>query len=186
MAIPYTLCKLCLDIFHWLVSSSKLLRLAFRPASEKPSKLMIYPIYFCSEHNLLRMSVSSVFTFKVGNIDFQKKKQSQKRALFLIYAKTELFFGPSGETRTPGILLPKQARYQLRYTRIFGFHMDTPKYLNTVAPNTGQGIYTNPPTHIILPIYSAKSRGFSALSQHSFVPARDTAKTNQKMHMTRG
>ena len=26
--------------------------------------------------------------------------------------------GPSGETRTPGILLPKQARYQLRYTRI--------------------------------------------------------------------
>ena len=23
-----------------------------------------------------------------------------------------------GETRTPGILLPKQARYQLRYTRI--------------------------------------------------------------------
>ena len=27
------------------------------------------------------------------------------------------FLGPSGETRTPGILLPKQARYQLRYTR---------------------------------------------------------------------
>ena len=25
--------------------------------------------------------------------------------------------GPSGETRTRGILLPKQARYQLRYTR---------------------------------------------------------------------
>ena len=30
-------------------------------------------------------------------------------------------FGPSGETRTPGILLPKQARYQLRYTRIWNF-----------------------------------------------------------------
>ena len=29
------------------------------------------------------------------------------------------FVGPSGETRTPGILLPKQARYQLRYTRLF-------------------------------------------------------------------
>ena len=27
-------------------------------------------------------------------------------------------FGPSGETRTRGILLPKQARYQLRYTWI--------------------------------------------------------------------
>ena len=26
--------------------------------------------------------------------------------------------GPSGETRTPGILLPKQARYQLRYTPV--------------------------------------------------------------------
>ena len=26
--------------------------------------------------------------------------------------------GPSGETRTRGILLPKQARYQLRYTRV--------------------------------------------------------------------
>ena len=26
--------------------------------------------------------------------------------------------GPSGETRTRGILLPKQARYQLRYTWI--------------------------------------------------------------------
>ena len=25
-------------------------------------------------------------------------------------------YGPSGETRTRGILLPKQARYQLRYT----------------------------------------------------------------------
>ena len=29
-----------------------------------------------------------------------------------------VFFGPSGGTRTHGILLPKQARYQLRYTRI--------------------------------------------------------------------
>ena len=29
------------------------------------------------------------------------------------------FIGPSGETRTRGILLPKQARYQLRYTWIF-------------------------------------------------------------------
>ena len=29
------------------------------------------------------------------------------------------FIGPSEEIRTPDILLPKQARYQLRYTRIF-------------------------------------------------------------------
>ena len=32
--------------------------------------------------------------------------------------KPFLLFGPSGETRTRGILLPKQARYQLRYTWI--------------------------------------------------------------------
>ena len=30
-------------------------------------------------------------------------------------------FGPSGATRTPGLLNPNQARYQLRYTRIFNF-----------------------------------------------------------------
>ena len=29
-----------------------------------------------------------------------------------------VFYGRSEETRTPGILLPKQARYQLRYTPI--------------------------------------------------------------------
>ena len=29
------------------------------------------------------------------------------------------FRGPSKVTRTPGILLPKQARYQLRYTRMY-------------------------------------------------------------------
>ena len=34
------------------------------------------------------------------------------------WQKPSLFFGPSGETRTRGILLPKQARYQLRYTWI--------------------------------------------------------------------
>ena len=30
-------------------------------------------------------------------------------------------FGPSDRIRTCGILLPKQARYQLRYTRLFSF-----------------------------------------------------------------
>ena len=30
-------------------------------------------------------------------------------------------FGPSGATRTPGLLNPNQARYHLRYTRIFSF-----------------------------------------------------------------
>ena len=36
-------------------------------------------------------------------------------------------FGPSGETRTRGILLPKQARYQLRYTWIYANMKKVPK-----------------------------------------------------------
>ena len=35
--------------------------------------------------------------------------------------KAGLFLGRSEVTRTPGILLPKQARYQLRYTPIFSY-----------------------------------------------------------------
>ena len=31
-------------------------------------------------------------------------------------------YGPSDRIRTCGILLPKQARYHLRYTRLFGFY----------------------------------------------------------------
>ena len=40
--------------------------------------------------------------------------------------------GPSDRIRTCGILLPKQARYQLRYTRLFSFlsgWADSPKPL---------------------------------------------------------
>lgn len=38
--------------------------------------------------------------------------------------KTTVFHGPSGETRTRGILVPNQAPYQLGHTRIFtsSFH----------------------------------------------------------------
>ena len=44
--------------------------------------------------------------------------ETQKNRLF-----RRLFweFGPSDRIRTCGILLPKQARYQLRYTRICTF-----------------------------------------------------------------
>ena len=40
-------------------------------------------------------------------------------------SKLSTLFGPSGATRTPGLLNPNQARYQLRYTRIFNFCHDT-------------------------------------------------------------
>ena len=36
-------------------------------------------------------------------------------------SKLSTLFGPSDRIRTCGILLPKQARYQLRYTRLFRF-----------------------------------------------------------------
>ena len=37
----------------------------------------------------------------------------------ILRSHKDTLHGPSGETRTPGILLPKQARYQLRYTRLW-------------------------------------------------------------------
>ena len=48
-------------------------------------------------------------------------KAAEKQSLRLFCGKNR-HFGPSGETRTPGIQLPKLARYQLRYTRLFDFY----------------------------------------------------------------
>ena len=42
-------------------------------------------------------------------------------AAFSVLHLSSTHFGPRWETRTPDILLPKQARYQLRYTRLFSF-----------------------------------------------------------------
>ena len=42
-------------------------------------------------------------------------------------------YGPSDRIRTCGILLPKQARYQLRYTRLFSFY-PAGRILPNVAP----------------------------------------------------
>ena len=46
-------------------------------------------------------------------------------AVFSVLHLSSTHFGPRWETRTPDILLPNQARYQLRYTRIFNFCHDT-------------------------------------------------------------
>ena len=43
----------------------------------------------------------------------------QEKTTFAVVDKSGFFYGRSEVTRTPGILLPKQARYQLRYTPIF-------------------------------------------------------------------
>ena len=51
---------------------------------------------------------------------FVKKTAKKKTPFAVIVSMIAKGDGPSGETRTRGILLPKQARYQLRYTRIFG------------------------------------------------------------------
>ena len=48
-------------------------------------------------------------------------------------------FGPSGATRTPGLLNPNQARYHLRYTRIFSFcYYTTPQAKIKDFPVCGQ------------------------------------------------
>ena len=55
-----------------------------------------------------------------------KKMRSVHYRILKSYKDTP--HGPSGETRTPGILLPKQARYQLRYTRLLIF-LNVVKYV---------------------------------------------------------
>ena len=45
-------------------------------------------------------------------------KETAHRTLIVIVSKWVCSYGPSDRIRTCGILLPKQARYQLRYTRI--------------------------------------------------------------------
>ena len=48
-------------------------------------------------------------------------KTPRFRAVFSALHLSSTHSGPRWETRTPDILLPNQARYQLRYTRIFDF-----------------------------------------------------------------
>ena len=52
----------------------------------------------------------------------EKKAQSKRTLLNTAKDRPErrsFLYGPSDRIRTCGILLPKQARYQLRYTRLF-------------------------------------------------------------------
>ena len=48
-------------------------------------------------------------------LETSEKKNDRKRRINPAFGQN---FGRSEGTRTPGILLPKQARYQLRYTPI--------------------------------------------------------------------
>lgn len=47
----------------------------------------------------------------------QVPRRNQLRPLVKIMVGAELR-GPSGETQTPDLLIPNQARYRLRYTRV--------------------------------------------------------------------
>ena len=54
----------------------------------------------------------------------EKKAQSKRTLLNTAKDRPErrsFLYGPSDRIRTCGILLPKQARYQLRYTRLLSF-----------------------------------------------------------------
>ena len=49
------------------------------------------------------------------------QKNHKKSSVHNIKSVMNTRYGPSDRIRTCGILLPKQARYQLRYTRLFRY-----------------------------------------------------------------
>ena len=69
---------------------------------------------FCLDYSLTHIYVVNMGqNIMEGNMDKKEKPH--------VYAVFQRGFGRSEVTRTPGILLPKQARYQLRYTPILNF-----------------------------------------------------------------
>ena len=60
-------------------------------------------------------------------------RQSKRPSYWTVFC-----FGPSRGIRTPGILLPKQARYQLRYTRLWSFR--NKRYSNILHMINARGI----------------------------------------------
>ena len=71
---------------------------------------------FFQNRSAKRLSKSPGLSWNLGNdrgfLNFPFTKIKKRVSPIQTYPWSE------GETRTPGILLPKQARYQLRYTRI--------------------------------------------------------------------
>ena len=67
--------------------------------------------------------------------------------------------GPSGETRTRGILLPKQARYQLRYTRIG-------KNIQYRRKNTQELLWSPKQPRILYTSKTEKARAFCVIMLH--------------------
>ena len=68
---------------------------------------------FCLDHHISAPQEKQKWIAKFNGIVLLQKLRKIRQN-----HKILTDFGPSGETRTPGILLPKQARYQLRYTRL--------------------------------------------------------------------
>ena len=69
---------------------------------------------------MLNTYIKAALIFKIGfsikASQLKIYKNDRKQRLFSAFGH---FFGRSEGTRTPGILLPKQARYQLRYTPLY-------------------------------------------------------------------
>ena len=59
------------------------------------------------------LAIADISPSHDGTVFSKKKKPGG------FVSKPSGLFGPSDRSRTCGILLPKQARYHLRYTRIF-------------------------------------------------------------------
>ena len=69
----------------------------------------------CLNPEPLRIFWGEFYPFFIGH----SFSANLKTKLYQYFEKNNpVLVGPSGETQTPGILLPRQVRYQLRYTRI--------------------------------------------------------------------
>ena len=115
--------------------------------------------------------------------------------------------GPSDRIRTCDILLPKQARYQLRYTRLFSLFIrlvvfsQTRRDTNFAIPGCLRAALLRrpfivpyfPPGRKMEPkLFSIHAPGPApqavspASRRQTLTPAMARAKTNQKMLITRG
>ena len=77
------------------------------------SPLTVWYLLLVWKMERISLKIRSKTAFVILFVGLKRNKQ----ACFSLFVS----FGPRWETRTPDILLPKQARYQLRYTRIFGY-----------------------------------------------------------------
>ena len=91
---------------------------------ENADKMNLPP--YCRFHPLTHFFQKFMGSTRNAKLNFQGRKTAENGG----FSKK---IGPSDRIRTCGILLPKQARYQLRYTRLFSFS-ELPRVYPKQAP----------------------------------------------------